>query len=375
MQVAKSSCSIVPLSALFWLLAYANVSAQQDASQRLFSAWDKNKDGVLVPSEVPPDPRKVFAAVDRNGDGKVTLAEHRQGPDRLKLQALFANPNLRNAKPSNANDSVNSDFSIRQTWHQEPNGFDRQVFVRIPEDTKDRKSLPVVIYFHGNGGQASRALVAWRELDPCLFVVPQGYERSWNIYGEKSEAPDVAFVSEIVKQIEKRFPQADMQNVTVIGSSNGGGFIYRLMIEMDPIPFRLAVPTISSLIVQQYHDDTFWMPSQSTKTYDRERELEFGPSSPTILYFHGTRDNVVPFDGGFRGRVKHLSAKETAHAWATARGFRGDPIDDEDVDVIEPGLIAYRYPQQRVTLFKMQDAPHGLAQYRRAAARLILDQR
>ena len=167
-----------------WITTSCVVAQEPD---RLFSNWDKNRDGVLVPSEVPEGPRKIFAAVDRNGDGKVTLSEHKQGPDRNKLRQLE-----RNERPAHwpaIQDAKVVEFSIRQTWHQEPDGFDRPVLARVPTKTEHVKKLPVVIYFHGNGGQATRAINNWRELNPCIFVAPQGYERSWNIHGEKSEAP------------------------------------------------------------------------------------------------------------------------------------------------------------------------------------------
>ena len=228
-----------------------------------------------------------------------------------------------------------------------------------------------MLYFHGNGGQASRALNHWRELNPCVFVVPQGYQRSWNIFGERSLAPDVDFVRSIIDELPKRIPNADTNNMTVIGSSNGGGFIYRLMIEMESIPFRLAVPTISSLIVQQYHDESFWRPSTSTKDYDTKVGFPFDKKWPTILYFHGTDDRVVPYAGGLRGRVRHLSAEATAYALAKAKGYDGDPVSK--IETLERGLIALEYPKQNVTLYRMPGAPHGLAQYRPVAAKIILN--
>ena len=51
-------------------------TAQQVSSKALFKQWDKNKDGKLMPEEIPQNARRNFGRVDTNKDGVITLEEH-----------------------------------------------------------------------------------------------------------------------------------------------------------------------------------------------------------------------------------------------------------------------------------------------------------
>lgn len=165
------------------------VSAQR-TPEDLFRRWDGNQDGVLTPNEVPPRLRRFFSRVDRNGDEKVTSAEHRAG--------TVADPDKR-AKVSSRRVAAEQVIRIRQRWQQEPDGFTRQALVRLPKQTQKRQ--PVVIIFHGNGGTAEGSLARWQWLKGHILVAPQGYQRSWNVYGEKSTAPDVEFFRLLMQEV------------------------------------------------------------------------------------------------------------------------------------------------------------------------------
>ena len=270
---------ISTLTVALFITISLSLQAQEQA-RRLFDSWDRNGDGVLVITEVPIAQRSSFSGTDLNNDGKVTLAEHINGAKRA-------------ASPRNAGSTGNTtQFTINQTWKQQPNGFKREVFVLQPKETNQKP--PVVIFFHGNGGMASGALGRFRYLGNVLLVAPQGYERSWNIHGERSEAPDVEFVRQLLKELPRRFPNADYTNITLIGSSNGAGLLYRLMIEMDEKPFNRVIMLVSSMVTQQYHENSFWKPSRHTRTYDVKVEPT---TDPDFIYFHGTNDKVVPYYG------------------------------------------------------------------------------
>ena len=114
--------------------------------------------------------------------------------------------------------------------------------------------------FHGNGGSARPTIGQWPQLlAGHLIVSPQGYQRSWNISDEKSKAPDVEFFQLVVEDIEHRYPNADLSKISLIGFSNGAGFIFRLLIELDgKIQITNAVPLVSSMVDKQYHNQIFW---------------------------------------------------------------------------------------------------------------------
>ena len=64
-------------------------------------------------------------------------------------------------------------------------------------------------------------------------MTPNGYETSWNIYTEKSKADDVSFIIDLIAKIGTEIPAADMNNVNIIGTSNGAALTYRILIETE----------------------------------------------------------------------------------------------------------------------------------------------
>ena len=313
-----------------------------------FGSWDINKDGVLTREEVPPGPRRMFDRIDTNGDGKVTFDEHRAGgrqPEGSPRRANSKNTNVRR-------------FTIRQSWSQEPNGFGREYVVRSPKN--DLQSWPITILFHGNGGSAEPMIRNWdRTLPNHILVSAQGYEKSWNITKERSKAPDVEFVEMILRDVTSHYPQADDSKVSLIGSSNGAGMVYRLLIELDDTySVQNALAFVSSMTVSQYHDEQFWKRTdETTSNYDQPVE----PSGKRrIITIHGSADSVVPYYGGRGPGGIHLSAQDTAYVWATVQGYRGDQRPDNEGKPCGEKLLMYDYPQSGVTHIKVIDGGHGL---------------
>ena len=313
-----------------------------------FGSWDINKDGVLTREEVPPGPRRMFDRIDTNGDGKVTFDEHRAGgrqPEGSPRRANSKNTNVRR-------------FTIRQSWSQEPNGFGREYVVRSPKN--DLQSWPITILFHGNGGSAEPMIRNWdRTLPNHILVSAQGYEKSWNITKERSKAPDVEFVEMILQDVTSHYPQADDTKVSLIGSSNGAGMVYRLLIELDDTySIQNALAFVSSMTVSQYHDEQFWKRTdETTSNYDQPVE----PSGKRrIITIHGSADSVVPYYGGRGPGGIHLSAQDTAYVWATVQGYRGDQRPDNEGKPCGEKLLMYDYPQSGVTHIKVIDGGHGL---------------
>lgn len=122
------TCSLA-LSLAFLSTLSAKAVDGKNPAERLFQQWDKNNDGVLEKQEVPPGPRRMFDKKDANNDGKITLAEH--------LGKSMRPPRQSNAKAT---------FTIHQTWNQQPDGYDRPVYVAEPAAKTEK--APVIIYFH-----------------------------------------------------------------------------------------------------------------------------------------------------------------------------------------------------------------------------------
>ena len=320
-------------------------------SARGFKNWDKNGDGFLVPLEVPEGPRGNFKNVDRNKDGKVTLEEH--------LLATVGPEKQDKRKVRKPDTSQFKRHVIRQSWDQEKEGYDREYYVSVPE--KERSKIPVLFVFHGGGGQAINMIRGWsRRFSDYLVVSPQGYKRGWNISAEATKAPDTDFFKEIIKDLKVKYPKSDLSGVSMVGFSNGAGYIFRLLIEIDDENLiKRVVPMVSSMETGQYHDKSFWQRSDDQNgNYDVKKKPV---SRSSILTVHGTEDKVVPYAGGKRGRnAVHLSAQDTAFYWAQQKGFKGEKITDQKGKEISQGIISYAYKKANVTHLKIVDAGHGL---------------
>ena len=66
----------------------------------------------------------------------------------------------------------------------------------------------------------------------AVLVAPSGYRKSWNVTdrSEGSKADDIGFILELISKVLKEEPAADEDNVNLIGTSNGAGLIYRMII-------------------------------------------------------------------------------------------------------------------------------------------------
>jgi len=340
---------------IFFLMAsgYLQVLRADECAEsaRGFENWDKNGDGFLFPLEVPEGPRGNFKNVDRNKDGKVTLEEH--------LLATVGPEKQDKRKVRKPDTSQFKRHLIRQSWDQEKEGYDREYYVSVPE--KERSKIPVLFVFHGGGGQAINMIRGWsRRFSDYLVVSPQGYKRGWNISAEATKAPDTDFFIEIIRDLKVKYPKSDLSGVSMVGFSNGAGYIFRLLIEIDDENLiKRVVPMVSSMETGQYHDKSFWQRSDDQNgNYDVKKKPV---SKSSILTVHGTEDKVVPYAGGKRGRnAVHLSAQDTAFYWAQQNGFKGEKITDEKAKEISPGIISYAYKKANVTHLKIVDAGHGL---------------
>lgn len=336
------------------------IAVQLSPQERTFRKWDKNGDSVLVRSEVPEGLRRIFDRVDRNRDGKVTLAEH-----------MAATSGKKRAQPS-VTPGERKRHIIRQTWRQEPQGFDRDFFVQAPSTAGQR--WPITFLFHGNGGNARSTMRQWPELlQGQLLVAPQGYQRSWNISDEKSKAPDVEYFKLMVAEIKQKYPRADLSNISLIGFSNGAGYIFRLLIELDEtVVIRNAVAMVSSMVTEQYHQHAFWARSDDSTVIYNQKTTPVGTRN--ILTIHGTADRIVPYKGGMRGRnSRHLSAQDTAYAWARQQGFQGRQLKDSEGMPLSEEIVRYAYPQSKVTHFKVINGGHGFGPVSRQVNDLVRD--
>jgi len=248
---------------------------------------------------------------------------------------------------------------VNQVWAQEPNGYDRTAEVLVPAtNTK----LPVVIDLHGSGGHADVRRMG-HILHRTIVVAAQGYENQWNIVRERTKAPDVDFISKLLDQIAE-IEQADLNEITIVGTSNGAGLTWRLLAEVEnPRGFKRAIPMVSHFCDQQYHAGQFWTPSDQNNLGDNDYDIPIVPASPgpEILYFHGTEDRTIPYEGGDSLGVHFIGAQKTTFLIAQAFGYPGSQIADSDGVEIEDGIFMYEYQgDSSVVHFKMSGIGHNM---------------
>ena len=126
----------------------------------------------------------------------------------------------------------------------------REVLLHFPENFDQSQSYPMVIAFHGNGGQNNSwlyKLSQFVDAGEFIGIYPQGYLNSWNLGAEASTADEVYFFNQIMAKLET-YSFFDTSKVYGIGVSNGSALINKLAIETSY--FSAIAALASQLIVE-----------------------------------------------------------------------------------------------------------------------------
>jgi len=161
-----------------------------------------------------------------------------------------------------------------------------------------RHGNAAVLLLHGGSGSMRKnffypATARWRELADehgFLLLSPNGVNpqsgdaegdfQTWNglrpgLDGRRSQADDVSYLEDVVRWAVAR-RGVDSTRIYIIGASNGGEMVHRLLIER-PRLFAAGVSNISNL------------PANTVPK----------AGSPTpIMILNGTADPLMPFEGG-----------------------------------------------------------------------------
>ena len=180
-------------------------------------------------------------------------------------------------------------------------GMIRTFLLHVPEGADPRLAMPLVVVFHGGGGNAMNAAHMSGmddKADAGQFVVayPNGTGGlndlllTWNTWGCCGPAltknmDDVRFVRAMVQSISRQYP-IDPRRIYATGMSNGAMMAYRVACEMSDV-FAAIAPVAGAL---------------DTDDCD--------PRFPvSAIIFHGTADNHVRYEGG-----KPLLSLDRRHA-------------------------------------------------------------
>lgn len=162
----------------------------------------------------------------------------------------------------------------------------REYMLYVPSSYNAAAPTPLVLNFHGFGGQASdymndADMRALADAQNFILVYPQGTcldgSSHWNTSlpggDNKSEADDFGFIEALISQLSNEY-NVDLERIYACGYSNGGMFAYGLAnYKSDLIA---AVGSVSGTM------------------------LDFnGPTSHPmpVIHLHGTADGVIPYEG------------------------------------------------------------------------------
>ena len=222
--------------------------------------------------------------------------------------------------------------------------LERHYTVHIPPRYENRRSIPVVMMFHGAGGTAKGAIrqTGWTaKADEAGFLVVfpeatppdprkparfRGNPQIWNDGSGRGHAgrrniDDVGFVSALIDDLASRFA-VDPERIYVTGFSNGASMAFRLGAELSS---RIAAIAPAS--------GHLWL---------KEPRLE---RPVPLIYIIGTEDPLNPLEGGEvsaprgRARSRKPPVRDSVLAWAKLDGCRLEPAVLYDKDEVKG--IAY----------------------------------
>ena len=183
-------------------------------------------------------------------------------------------------------------------------GRQRQARLYVPRSYDASQPAPLLINLHGLMGFPSQQ-AAWSgfetmaETEGFLTVAPQGTGLIplWNAIGYPAAADDVAFLDQLIDDIESNWC-VDTDNVFVAGISNGGLMATYLACQ-DPGRFA-AIAVVSGV------------------RFDASCSTSPGVD---LLVIYGTADSILPITGGLGPAIQGLIATQPL--------VEGVPLDEQ----------------------------------------------
>lgn len=174
-------------------------------------------------------------------------------------------------------------------------GRERTYLLHVPPQYDGKKALPLVLFFHGGGGNAKHgaANYGWKEkADEKGFIVayPNGTGPipTWNVphgcgSAHRNNIDDVGFVRALLKELQSKL-QIDSNRIFVTGMSNGGMLSHRLAAELSD-QIAAAAPVAGCIGGKENANET-------------EKRIQQPANPVAMLIVHGKEDKNVPYDGG-----------------------------------------------------------------------------
>jgi polyhydroxybutyrate depolymerase len=197
-------------------------------------------------------------------------------------------------------------------------GLARTYSLRVPPSYDGSHPCPLVLAFHGAGGDGGVAeyvgLDRAAERAGFILASPDGVGRSWALgcggctVADSLGVDDVYFVEVLVAHLSSHL-SIDRSRVFAAGLSDGGTFTNRVACEY---------PVAAAAVVA----GTLFNPASCR------------PERPvSMMAFHGTRDDVIPFNHG----------ASPVRLWASLDGCGEEPTVIPLPDLADDGTTVWRY--------------------------------
>ncbi|MGH8697108.1 MAG: extracellular catalytic domain type 1 short-chain-length polyhydroxyalkanoate depolymerase, partial [Burkholderiales bacterium] len=214
-------------------------------------------------------------------------------------------------------------------------GRTRTALVHVPAQAAEGRPLPVVLNFHGGGGNARDhreyvGMDALADREGFLVVYPNGTGwfaeqfLTWNAgvccgYAADEKVDDVGFVRALLDALGTRAP-VDAARVYATGLSNGAMLTYRLAAQASDRIAAIA-PVAGSMVLPERRSD------------DVRPALEVPGRRPvSIMHVHSVDDPRAAYRGGLSepvplasARTRHPDAEEVLYRWVAFAGCRAKP--------------------------------------------------
>jgi hypothetical protein len=163
-------------------------------------------------------------------------------------------------------------------------------------------------------------------LSSHILVAPTGYQNSWNIAAENSEAPDVQMIRDLVPMLQG-YGNVNPNHIRFLGVSNGGSLANRIFAENRNPGIDIVSSVVSQLNTFQYRSGQFFEPSGVTDPSrpDGGYDVAILPlMTRKYLSVVNVNDPIIPYEGGAsRVGLTLLAAETAAFNIAQLKGYNG----------------------------------------------------
>lgn len=223
-----------------------------------------------------------------------------------------------------------TNINITKSWYQQPNGYAYPINIFVPSVAVPQGGFPVCILLHGNGGNGAGMINQCDDILPChILVAPTGYQNSWNICAENSDAPDTDMINDLVNNLQS-YANVNPNKIRILGSSNGAGLANRVFIENNNQGIDKICAVVSHLNEPQFHAGKFYKPSGITNPGSAFCGYD-SVATPLLtrkyLSISNENDNLIPYQGGLSVvGVSFLPAETAAYQIAVYKGDTGSQL-------------------------------------------------